>query len=98
MAKMKISGQTQGQLVFAYDIRRGHIDYTKLIPALNKKLITEGIEAVAEEKEVDEIMGEVLFRVNEEVFMAFQQMLTDNSYTLDINKIVNDSVKEVFKK
>ena len=98
MAKMKISGQTQGQLVFSYDIRRGHIDYKKLIPALNKRMVTDGIEAVAEENELDEVMGEVLYRVNEKIFEAFHDILVNNSFTLDMEDIMREALNEVFTK
>ena len=96
MAKMKISGQTQGQLVFSYDIRRGHIDYKKLLPALNKRMITDGIEVIAEENEFDEVLGEVLFRVNEHIFESFHEILSDKNFTIDMEKILNTALKEVF--
>lgn len=96
MAKMKISGQTQGQLVFAYDIRRGHIDYQKLIPALNKRLVQDGIEAIAEENQLDEVIGEILYRVNEQVFIDMHDILTDKKSSLNINEILDTAIKEVF--
>lgn len=98
MSRMKLSGQTQGKLIFAYDIREGHIEYKKLIPVINKFLVKEGIEAMVEEKELGDIIGEVLFRVNEEVYENLQLILEGEKKELNIEKILKDTLEIVLKK
>lgn len=97
MSRMKISGQTQGKLVFSYDIREGHIEYKKLIPALNKKLVEMGVEAVAEDKELENVVGEVLYRVNEFVFDNFYNILERKEDKIDVKNILEDVIKEICK-
>lgn len=98
MSKMKISGPTQGKLVFAYDIREGHIDYKSLLPALNRRIIEDKIEAVVEEKELEEIMGEVLYRVNEKVFESFHDYLLTKKIDIDFDKILTEAIGAAVKK
>lgn len=99
MPKMKISGPTQGKLVFAYDIREGHINYKKLLPALNERLQKEGYVAGATEKDLEEIIGEILYQTNEKVFVNLYQLIAEKKFThSNIELILDQALKEVFLK
>lgn len=98
MSKMKISGPTQGKLVFAYDIREGHIDYKSLLPALNRRIIEDQIEAVVEEKELEEIIGEVLYRVNEKIFESFHDYLLTKKMDINFEEVLKDAIGVAVKK
>lgn len=98
MSKMKISGPTQGKLVFAYDIREGHIDYKSLLPALNRRIIEDQIEAVVEEKELEEIIGEVLYRVNEKIFESFHDYLLTKKMDINFEEVLKDAIGAAVKK
>lgn len=99
MPKMKISGPTQGKLIFAYDIREGHINYKKLLPALNERLEKEGYVASASEKDLEEIIGEILYQTNEKVFSNLYQLITEKRFThSNIEELLEQALKEVFLK
>lgn len=98
MARMKISGPTQGKLIFAYDIRAGHLNYQQLIPTLNRRLVLKGIKANAEEGEIEDIVGEILFRCNERIFDNINLIISEEEYNLDIEKVVDEAIEAVLKK
>lgn len=97
MSRMKYSGQTQGRLVFSYDIREGHIDYKKLLPALNKRVIEMDIEAVVEEKELENIMAEALLQLNEELYNSFVEYTLKKKTSIDMQKILDEAIKSVLE-
>ncbi|NPV38058.1 hypothetical protein BREVNS_1102 [Brevinematales bacterium NS] len=98
MPKMKISGQTQGRLVFAYDIREGHINYQTLLPALNKLLAKMGYTQEATPQDLEEIIGEILYQTNERVFMNLEQLFTEGKFThSNIEEILIEAIKTVMK-
>ncbi|MFN4216520.1 MAG: hypothetical protein ACK4HQ_03860 [Brevinematales bacterium] len=98
MPKMKISGQTQGRLVFAYDIREGHINYQTLLPALNKLLAKMGYKQEATPKDLEEIIGEILYQTNEKVFMNLEQLFTEGKFThSNIEELLIEAIKTVMK-
>jgi len=93
---MKISGQTQGRLVFAYDIREGHIAYDVLLPALNNLLKRLGYEYEATPQDLEEIIGELLYQTNERVFMNLEQLFTEGKFThSNIEEILTEAIKTV---
>ena len=97
MPKMKISGPTQGKLVFAYDIREGHINYKKLLQALNDRLRKEGYAANATEKDLEEIIAEIFYQTNEKVFENLYQLIAEKKFThSDIESLLDRALKEVF--
>jgi hypothetical protein len=97
--RMKISGPTQGKLVFAYDIREGHIDYDKLLPALNKRMKEEGYSGEATSKDLEELIGEILYRTNEKVFENLYQLLEHKKFThSNIEEILDDALEGIFQK
>jgi len=98
MPKMKISGQTQGRLVFAYDIREGHIPYHTLLPALNALLARMGYHREATPQDLEEIIGELLYQTNERVFMNLEQLFTEGKFThSNIEEILTEAIKTVMK-
>lgn len=98
MPKMKISGQTQGRLVFAYDIREGHIPYDVLLPALNTLLQKLGYQHTASPQDLEEIIGELLYQTNERVFMNLEQLFTEGKFThSNIEDILIEAIRTVMK-
>ncbi|URA10877.1 hypothetical protein [Thermospira aquatica] len=98
MPKMKISGQTQGRLVFAYDIREGHIPYDVLLPALNKLLAKMGYQHEATPQDLEEIIGELLYQTNERVFMNLEQLFSEGKFThSNIEEILFQAIQTVMK-
>ena len=98
MPKMKISGRTQGKLVFAYDIREGHIDYDRLLPALEKLMAARGSKAKATREDLEDVIGELLFRTNEKVFDNLARLFEERQFEhSNIEGLLDDSLDAVMK-
>jgi hypothetical protein len=98
MPRMKISGRTQGKLVFAYDIREGHIDYERLLPALDALFRERGSKREASREDLEELIAELLYKTNEKVFENLARLFELGEYEhSDIKGLLDESIAAVLE-
>ncbi|GEM_PF-1459995 len=96
MPRMKISGRTQGRLVFAYDIREGHIDYDGLLPALDAAMRSRGADRPATREDLEEVIADLLYKTNEKVFENLPRLFARGEYEhSDIKALLDESIASV---
>jgi hypothetical protein len=96
MPRMKISGRTSGKLVFAYDIREGHIDYQRLLPALRSLYRARGVDREPSREELEEVIADLLYRTNEKVFENLARLFEKREFAhSDIQALLDQSLDSV---
>ncbi len=96
MPRMKISGRTQGRLVFAYDIREGHIDYDGLLPSLDAAMRARGAARPATREDLEEVIADLLYKTNEKVFENLPRLFGRGEYEhSDIKALLDESIASV---